>query len=701
MKKIKILKTVFAFIMLFINIFFISNSVHAANIGESKTLERGEKGYYCVQKWDGSKWIYLTYNQTYYTDNDGQKYIAYCLSPGAPGVGYVAGESSSYDVKINKLLDDDRIWRVLKNGYPNKTIKQLDVETADDAYFATMQAINAILRGYSLEQAKELYSVGKFAINNENFEDIQRRGSKTLNAMYKLIDLGLNGSETRKQYLSISVEKENELVKENENYYSQTFTIKSQAEISEYNIVKLDGMPKGAFISDVKGKEKQNFNTGESFKVMIPTNEILKDINGSVEIKAKQKNYPVYFGEASLQGYQNYALCNNSYSDVYAKADINIKTDKSELKIIKIDDENRRPIEGVKFKITLADGSVNTYKTDKEGTIVIKNMKPGKLIIQEIETVGNYKIDSKERNVVLSYNEKKEEIFENKLQKGNIKIIKVDKDNNEFKLKGVKFEVRNSSEEVIREGVTDDNGELFFDNLEIGEYKIKETETAMEYRMSNDEVLVKVEDEKTSEIKLMNEHQKGDIKIIKIDKDNNEIKLKNVKFELRDKNNNIIREGLTDENGEIFFDNLEVGEYKIIELETNKEYELLNEEIKIMVSDNEIGTVIIENQKKKEIPKIVKTIIQPKEVEKIVKIEKEVEKEIEKVIEKEVEKEVEKVVEREIENEVEKKVIKETKVEVINKELPKTGDDKRINKVVSVWMMIGYSALFVTKKVLK
>ena len=691
MKKMKIIKNMFAFIILLINLLLISNNVNAANVGESKTLERGEKGYYCVQKWDGSKWIYLTYNQTFYTDNDGQKYIAYCLSPGSPGVGYVTGESESYDVKINKMLDDDRIWRVLKNGYPNKSIKQLNVETADDAYFATMQAINAILRGYNLEQAKELYSVGKFAINNENYEDIQRRGSKTLKAMYNLIDIGLNGSETRNQYLSISIQKETNLVKDSEKYYSQTFRIKSLAEVSEYNVVKVEGMPKGTYIADSTGKEKQNFKANESFKVMIPANQIVNDIKGNIEIKANQKNYPVYFGEASLQGFQNYALCNNSYSEAYAKTDINIKTDISELKIIKVDVENKKTIEGVTFKVTTSDGKANTYKTDKNGQITIRNQKPGNVIVQEIETVGNYKIDSKERNIVLNYNEKKEVVFENRLQKGNIKVIKVDKDNNEIKLEGVKFEIRNACDEVVREGITDENGELLFGNLEIGEYKIKETQAANEYRISDEEVTVKVVDGETCKVKLMNERQKGDIKIIKVDKDNNEVKLKDVKFELKDENDDIISEGVTDENGEIFFDNLKTGEYKIKEVETGKEYELLNEEITVVVADNEISSIVIENQRKKEVPSIVKTVIQPKEVEKVVKVEKE----------KNVEKIVEKIIEKETEKQIEKEIIKENKIVVANKELPKTGGDKRMRNIVLNCIIISYIVALVMKKMKK
>ena len=106
MRKIKKLVTI---LVLCLQILILGNSVNAANINEIKDLERGEKGYYCVQKWNGSKWVYLTYNTTYYTDIDGQKHVAYCLSPGLPGVGYVSGDKDTYQVNIKELINNDII----------------------------------------------------------------------------------------------------------------------------------------------------------------------------------------------------------------------------------------------------------------------------------------------------------------------------------------------------------------------------------------------------------------------------------------------------------------------------------------------------------------------------------------------------------------------------------------------------------------
>lgn len=501
----KVLKMLIAFLVIMAQAIILMNNVNAANIGEIKDLERGEKGYYCVQKWDGKKWIYLTYNKTFYTDSDGQRYMAYCLCPGLPGVGYVSGEKETYQVKINEQLDNDVIWRVLKNGYPNKSIEELGLETADDAYFATMQAINAILRGYTLEQAQELYSPGKFAINGENIEDIQRRGEKTLNAMYNLINIGLNGTESRKQFLNISIKKQSEFQEENSEFYSQVFAIDSSAEISNYSIDKIEGLPEGSYIVDVNGNKKEVFNNSESFKVLIPKNCKDNEISGNIKIKVLQKNYPVYYGASLIEGYQDYALCNKSYGENVAEVSVNAKLDKSELVIKKIDSENKNGLKGVKFKIITSDGETNEYETDDEGKIIISNQKPGTIIIKETKPIGKYQINENEVKVDLKYNEKREVVIENELQKGKIKIIKTDKNNNEIKLENVKFELRDENDKVIREGKTDKNGELIFDNLVIGKYKLVETETNSEYKLQDEEVIVEVLNNKVQEVNIQNE----------------------------------------------------------------------------------------------------------------------------------------------------------------------------------------------------
>ena len=603
MTKSKIVKFLWIVAMVITQCLAVISSVKAVSIGETKDLERGELGYYCVQKWNGSGWIYLTYNQTFYTDTDGQRYLAYCLSPGLPGVGYVPGEKETYQVRVKENLNNNTIWRVLKNGYPNKSVEDLGVETEDDAYFATMQAINAILRGYSLEQAKELYTPGQFAINGESIEDIQRRGSKTLNAMYNLIDIGLNGTETREQLLSASIEETSELQEESKELLSQTFKVQSQSDISKYEINELRNLPEGSFVADLAGNQKQIFEGGELFKIMIPRDSILDNIKGEISIKVTQKNYPIYYGASSIEGCQDYALCNNSYSEVYANKEVYIQTDKSKLTIRKIDANTKKPIKGVKFQIIVNNEIINTVATNEDGIIQIANLRPGKVIIKEVETVGKYKLESKPIIVELKYNELKEIEIENELQKGNIKVIKIDKDNNKIKLSNVKFQLKDENNKIIKEGITDKKGELLFENIVVGNYKIVEVETNNEYVLDSNEIEVKVTDGNTRILKIENELKKGSVKIIKMDKEHNEIKLSNVRFQSKDDSNSVVKEGETNNNGELIFEDLPIGRYTLVELKSNDEYVVLEREIPVQVVEGKVQELNIENEKiKKEEP---------------------------------------------------------------------------------------------------
>ncbi|MBE5805264.1 MAG: hypothetical protein E7313_00875 [Clostridiales bacterium] len=500
----KFIKKMIIVTLAILSVVMLLNKSNAANVNDEKQLERGEKGYYCIQKWDGSKWVYLTYNRTYYTDTNNKKYIAYCLSPGLPGVGYVSGEKETYSVKIKNILDNEQIWRVIKNGYPYKTIEELDVETDDDAYFATMQAVNCILRGYTLEETKELYSVGKFAINGENIDDITRRGNKTLNAMYKLIDIGLNGKETRKDLLNISVKEVSDII-EDKDYISKVYEINSNADISEYVIESIDGFTDGTYLTNMNGNRQNKFKGGEQFKIMIPKKEITKDINGKISIKAKQKNYGIYYGCSMVEGFQDYALCNDEYSEVYTYTELNILTNKSKVIITKLDKDTKLPIEGVTFKITTTEGISNKYKTDSKGEIVLANQRPGTIEIQEIETLDNYKLENNTLKINVSYNEIKEIDIVNEQKRGSIKIHKVDKLDNNIKLQDVAFKLVDKTGNLVKEGKTNINGELVFDELFFGDYSLIELATNEQYNILDSEIKIKVCSEDIIDIIVENE----------------------------------------------------------------------------------------------------------------------------------------------------------------------------------------------------
>lgn len=501
----KIVKTMFYMLAIIFVFFLMSNKVNAEIIGNTKYLQRAEKGYYTIQKWNGSNWIYVTYSRTTYIDDNGITRIAYCVNPDLKGIGYISGEVVGYDVEIKNLLSDNKLWRALVNGYPYNSPESMGVETDDDAYLATKMAIYAIMRGNTENDIRTLYRPGKDKVEGQSLEDIERRGTKVIEAICKLINIGYNGTETIQSNNILKIEKDSEFLEDslNKNYYSQKLKIKSKVECKEYYIKNISNFPAGTIITDIDGNQKYSFKGGEKFKLMVPKTSIMENINGTIEINGICKTYPIYYSECKNGNYQNYLLCCDSFSDNFnAVNDINIEINKSSLKIVKIDKDTKRPIAGVKFSVKYKDGTnIGTYTTDENGVIYIENLHQGEIIVKELENNKFYNISKDEYIIELNYNESKNIVIENEIKKGNIKIIKVDADNNEIKIEGVKFNIFDENGNLITTVITNDKGEADICNLPINhKYIIKEVESAKDYILSEDVITVELNENKVKNI---------------------------------------------------------------------------------------------------------------------------------------------------------------------------------------------------------
>lgn len=332
--------------------------------------------------------------------------------------------------------------------------------------------------------------------------------------------------------------------------------------MSGYKVKNITNFPEGSYVADLNGNRKTTFSIGEKFKVMVPKKVINENIKGKIEIEGKCQNYPVYYGESRDKNTQNYAVTVDSYSDIVETTNLDINAYKSNIKLSKIDKDTKEKISGVKFNFKYEDGTnIGDYTTDKNGEIYVKNLKQGTVIIKELETKNEYILDTKENKINLEYNNTKEVTLENEHKKGDLKIIKVDKDDNSIMLEAVEFDLIDSKGNVVRHLVTGVDGVAEEKSINTGDYTLRETLTKKEYKMALDQD-VTINWNETYEIKVENEKKKGQIKIIKVDKDHNEIKLEGVEFQIIDKNNTIIETVKTDKNGEATTSNLPVGDYK-------------------------------------------------------------------------------------------------------------------------------------------
>ena len=117
------------------------------------------------------------------------------------------------------------------------------------------------------------------------------------------------------------------------------------------------------------------------------------------------------------------------------------------------------------------------------------------------------------------------------------------------------------------------------------------------YNLNTDPTEVEVEWNKTNDSVIQNELKKGSIRVIKVDKDDNTVRIPNVTFEVLDKNNNVLEKITTNENGEAKTKEYAIRDYeelKIHEIETDKYY-VLNDEVQtVKLEANQIKNITFE-----------------------------------------------------------------------------------------------------------
>lgn len=288
---------------------------------------------------------------------------------------------------------------------------------------------------------------------------------------------------------------------------------------------------------------------------------------------------------------------------------------KGQIKIIKIDLDNKEvKLPGVKFELYNQNHELlETLITDENGTAITNRYAIrdfDKLYLKETETLENYVLNDEEKEIVLEANQITTMTFENEKKKGEIEVIKVDKDNNEVKLEGVIFEVFNSNGDIVDTLVTDSKGKAKSIRLPIDdEYIIYEKSNPDEKYVLNDKpVKVILEQDEITTITFENEVRKGQIEIIKIDADNEEVKLEGVTFEILDSRGNVVDTIITDKEGKGISKRLSIYEelYTVREKSTLKEYVLSEETQKVVLEEDEITSLTFENEMIKGNIKIIK-----------------------------------------------------------------------------------------------
>ena len=263
------------------------------------------------------------------------------------------------------------------------------------------------------------------------------------------------------------------------------------------------------------------------------------------------------------------------------------------LRIVKLDSITHKPLEGVEFKVTYADGSFvpdkngqissnGIYRTDKNGEVLISGLI-GTFVVTETKTLSGYIIDENTRSqtVVINPNDLQTLTFYN-APSGGLQIIKSDEDTGE-RIGNVKFEIRKMNGEIIGTYTTDRDGVISIPNAESGWYTIVERKSANGYALDTTPVNACVKDGETTTVEITNQRMCS-IMIHKVDANTGK-GIYGVKFVIYDSGKNPIMEVETDQDGYAYVrDELTPGKYYIRELEAADGY----------IRDEQYKTVYVE-----------------------------------------------------------------------------------------------------------
>lgn len=267
------------------------------------------------------------------------------------------------------------------------------------------------------------------------------------------------------------------------------------------------------------------------------------------------------------------------------------------IQVKKINEETSMPIEGVTFELLDANGKqISTAITNAEGIANFENLYPGNYQIRETSTDEHFILNPETFDIVVEWNKTATKTVTNSYKKGSLKIVKTDKETAK-PIEGVSFDLLDIDGNIVQTGTTNEQGEIFFENLVVGKYQLKETSTNKDYVLDTENTEVEIKYNEITTQTIENEKKKGNIQVYKVDKDNHKITLEDVGFELYSKElDKLIGVYTTDENGEIFIDNLRIGEYELREITTKKGYEI-GEDVNISVEWEKTTKVIVENAK--------------------------------------------------------------------------------------------------------
>ncbi|PEA83838.1 thioester domain-containing protein [Bacillus pseudomycoides] len=497
--------------------------------------------------------------------------IAYCLV-------YGLKSPSGQDLpEVGKT--DDIVYRVLLNGYPQKSPEELGVSTWQQAHYSTQLA---------------LWN----ALGQINTAELQFKDAAVEKAVKSIINAADQSQETQDVSMNVVPTDKQEAKLNGEYFETTTYTVQTNAKKGTF-VVQMNNAPEGTRVVTEQGEAKETFQLGEKFRIQVPKSSKSSELSLKVVSNLIKYNAIAYKGTETIQDAT--VLLERSTEQVSTDLQVYWKATGA-LKVMKVD-ENKKPLPGAVFEVFDSNQkSMGTITANKNGIAELGNLELGIYSIKEIKAPVGYVLDPNPKTFEVKTGEVAVVEMKNVQIKGNVQLLKVDQEGKK-KLEGAVFTLVDAKGNSISEHTTDKNGVIKVENLPFGQYKFIEKTSPSGYILVKEPIPFNIkENGKTIELIAKNTQAKGAIEITKVDVANGNNKLPGAEFTIYDEQGALVVKGKTNEQGIAKFDKLPAGKYTYKETLAPNGY-LINEETFHFEIKND-GDIIKHTvqDKKKEVP---------------------------------------------------------------------------------------------------
>ena len=292
--------------------------------------------------------------------------------------------------------------------------------------------------------------------------------------------------------------------------------------------------------------------------------EFITDENGRIVITDLKPGLTVTARE--VKGLEDYVLDTSPKSILIKEGEVQTLRFYNEkcgtLVIQKKDSVTDKPLAGVEFQLTYADGSYvddanghlsskGLYTTDANGEIRITGIV-GTIVVKETRPLDGYTIvpGYESQTVVVNPDDTQSLTFYN-APNGNVELIKINENDKSERIPNTTFEIRRMDDALVDTVTTDKNGSVRL-QLDAGDYYAEEIEAADGFMLDDTPHYFTVENGKNTTVTIMNKAFSRII-IHKIDSRTEE-GIYGTKFLLYDANKNPLGEYTSDNEGYVYIE---------------------------------------------------------------------------------------------------------------------------------------------------